>query len=79
MENEGKITFLHKVKSGAIDKSYGIHVARLAEMPDKLLERADAILKEYETGSKKKIEKEEKEDTREETYTCGGRIILCWC
>ena len=60
IEEAGKITFLHKIKNGAIDKSYGIHVARLAEMPDKLLERADEILKEYETGSKKKCEKQEK-------------------
>ena len=60
IEESGKITFLHKIKNGAVDKSYGIHVARLAEMPDKLLERADEILKEYETGSKKKIDKEEK-------------------
>jgi len=60
IEEQGKITFLHKIKNGAIDKSYGIHVARLAEMPDKLLDRADEILKEYETGSKKKIDKEEK-------------------
>ena len=60
IEEAGKITFLHKIKNGAIDKSYGIHVARLAEMPDKLLERADEILKEYESGSKKKCEKQEK-------------------
>jgi len=60
IEEAGKITFLHKIKNGAIDKSYGIHVARLAEMPDKLLERADEILKEYESGSKKKCQKEEK-------------------
>lgn len=53
IEGEGKITFLHKVKNGAIDKSYGIHVARLAEMPESLLTRADEILKDYETGSKK--------------------------
>ena len=53
VEEEGKITFLHKVKNGSIDKSYGIHVARLAQMPEELLKRADEILKEYESGSKK--------------------------
>ena len=56
IEEEGKITFLHKVKDGAIDKSYGIHVARLASMPEDLLKRADEILKEYENGSKTKKE-----------------------
>ncbi len=56
IEEEGKITFLHKVKDGAIDKSYGIHVARLASMPEDLLKRADEILKEYENGNKIKKE-----------------------
>ena len=54
VENGSQITFLHKVKSGAVDKSYGIHVARLAKMPDKLLDRAEEILSEYESNSKKK-------------------------
>lgn len=54
VENGDTITFLHKVKSGAVDKSYGIHVARLAHMPTSLLARADEILSEYETNAKKK-------------------------
>ncbi len=48
IEENNSITFLHKVKNGAIDKSYGIHVARLAGMPDKLLNRATDILNNYE-------------------------------
>ena len=54
VENGSQITFLHKVKNGAVDKSYGIHVARLAKMPDELLDRAEEILSEYESNSKKK-------------------------
>lgn len=54
VENGNEITFLHKVKNGAVDKSYGIHVARLAKMPDSLLKRADEILNEYESNAKKK-------------------------
>lgn len=54
VENGNEITFLHKVKSGAVDKSYGIHVARLAKMPEKLLDRAELILEEYENNAKKK-------------------------
>ena len=54
VENGSQITFLHKVKNGAVDKSYGIHVARLAKMPDELLDRAEEILSEYENNSKKK-------------------------
>lgn len=54
VENGNEITFLHKVKNGAVDKSYGIHVARLAKMPDSLLKRADEILNKYESNAKKK-------------------------
>ena len=57
LEENGNITFLHKIKDGAVDKSYGIHVARLAKMPDELLKRADEILKVYESESK--VEKQE--------------------
>ena len=54
VEENGKITFLHKIKDGSVDKSYGIHVARLANLPDSLIKRADQILKTYESKSKKK-------------------------
>ena len=54
VENGNEITFLHKVKNGAVDKSYGIHVARLAKMPEELLNKAEEILSEYESNSKKK-------------------------
>jgi DNA mismatch repair protein MutS len=42
------LTFLHKIKEGSIDKSYGIHVARLANLPKELIKRATEILKIYE-------------------------------
>ena len=51
-EKDGNVTFLHKVKDGAIDKSYGIHVAKLAGMPKELLNRANEILKVYEDNAK---------------------------
>ena len=53
IEEEGKITFLHKVKMGAVDKSYGIHVASLAHLPKEVIDRADEILNFYETKNKK--------------------------
>ena len=52
IEENGVITFLHKVKSGAVDKSYGIHVASLANMPDSVIKRASEILESYERTSK---------------------------
>ena len=48
IEEAGKITFLHKVKQGSIDKSYGIHVASLAHLPKELIERSKNILDIYE-------------------------------
>ena len=53
-EEGNMITFLHKVENGPADKSYGIHVARLALMPEELLIRAKEILDGYEHGEKEK-------------------------
>jgi len=44
------ITFLRKIVPGAADKSYGIQVARLAGLPDEVIERAGDILKNLEEG-----------------------------
>lgn len=52
-EEGSMITFLHKVQNGPTDKSYGVHVARLAKMPEELLTRAEEILKSYEGKEKK--------------------------
>ena len=54
LEEDGKVTFLHKIKEGSVDKSYGIHVAKLANLPDSLIKRADEILKVYESKEKKR-------------------------
>lgn len=53
-EENGIVTFLHKVKDGSIDKSYGINVAKLAGLPDEVIKRADDILKLYESKDNKK-------------------------
>jgi len=44
------ITFLRKIVPGAADKSYGIQVARLAGLPDEVIERANDILNNLEDG-----------------------------
>jgi DNA mismatch repair protein MutS len=44
IEHNGKVVFLHKIKEGPADKSYGIHVAQLAELPKELIQRANEIL-----------------------------------
>lgn len=48
IEQNGNVVFLHKIKEGPADKSYGIHVAKLADLPKPLIERAAAILAHLE-------------------------------
>ncbi len=43
-ESQGKITFLHKIIKGSSDKSYGIHVAELAGLPEEVTQKAYQIL-----------------------------------
>lgn len=47
-EYQGELIFLHKVKDGAVDDSYGIQVAKLADLPDQVIERAQVILDAFE-------------------------------
>ena len=49
-ENDNDITFLYKVSEGAMGKSYGINVARLAKLPNELISRADDILLSLESN-----------------------------
>ncbi len=45
------ITFLRKIVRGAVDDSYGIEVAKLAGVPENVIKRAKAVLREIESGS----------------------------
>ena len=51
-EYEGNLIFLHKVLDGPADKSYGIHVAKLAGLPESVLEESQEILVELESNAK---------------------------
>ncbi len=53
-EKDGNIIFLHKVKNGSIDKSYGINVAKLANLPKEVTDRASEILSVYENKERKR-------------------------
>src|SRR5690606_27594522 len=55
IEENDNVVFLHKIKEGAADKSYGIHVAKLADLPDRLIERANEILNQLEQGEKEVV------------------------
>ncbi|HZG80383.1 MAG TPA: DNA mismatch repair protein MutS, partial [Brevibacillus sp.] len=50
-EREGKLLFLHRIEEGRADKSYGIHVAELAKMPEWVIDRARKILEGLEAGA----------------------------
>lgn len=50
VEKDGEVVFLHKMMEGPADKSYGIHVAKIAGLPPELLQRADVILQALEEG-----------------------------
>ena len=47
-EKDGNVLFLHKVMDGAVDRSYGINVAKLANLPKEVIDEANKLLKVYE-------------------------------
>lgn len=54
-EHQGELIFLHAVKKGSADRSYGVQVARLAGMPAAVVSRAKAILERLETDNATKL------------------------
>ena len=52
-EWQGEVVFLHEVAAGAADRSYGIHVAKLAGLPPAVLARAGAVLATLEKGEQR--------------------------
>ncbi len=52
-EDGDKVVFLHRIVPGGADRSYGIHVARLAGLPRAILRRAEDILQDLEAGGSK--------------------------
>jgi len=51
LELSGQIAFTHRIAPGAAQRSYGLHVARLAGLPPSIMERAQAILEDDATPS----------------------------
>ncbi len=67
-EREDDILFLHKVMDGAVDRSYGINVAKLANLPKEVIEEANKLLIQYEggNGENKRVKQFELDITTEE-------------
>ena len=51
-EWEGEVIFLHEVRKGAADRSYGVQVAKLAGLPPSVVERARVVLETLEQGER---------------------------
>jgi DNA mismatch repair protein MutS len=51
-EWDGDLIFLHEVKRGAADRSYGVQVARLAGLPQSVVDRAKIVLEALEKGDR---------------------------
>ncbi len=51
-EWQGDVIFLHEVREGAADRSYGVQVAKLAGLPDRVIARAKTVLKALEKGER---------------------------
>lgn len=49
-EWQGDVVFLHEIAPGAADRSYGIHVAKLAGLPAPVVQRAEEVLSRLEKG-----------------------------
>src|SRR5690625_5199400 len=63
-EHEGEVVFLHQIKDGAADESYGIHVAKLAELPEVLIDRATTILSTLEKADHPTVASEQEESNQ---------------
>jgi DNA mismatch repair protein MutS len=68
-EQAGEVVFLRKIVPGGVDRSYGIHVARLAGLPKPVIQRAQEVLSELE-GNK------EKSDSRKASKRRSGSDTL---
>ena len=51
-EWEGEVIFLHEVREGAADRSYGVQVAKLAGLPERVIARAQTVLTALEKGER---------------------------
>lgn len=67
-EHHGELIFLHKVKDGAVDDSYGIQVAKLAHLPEAVIDRAKVILDslEHKDVEQAKVTSEDATEVRQE-------------
>ena len=64
-DENGKVIFLHKIIEGSASKSYGIHVAKLAGVPENLLENATAKLTLLESQKSQSQQNQHKQEIQQ--------------
>ncbi|MHB1132014.1 MAG: DNA mismatch repair protein MutS [Chloroflexota bacterium] len=74
LEEDGQVTFLHRVAPGTADRSYGIYVARLAGVPRAVTRRAEELLRELENGERRPREREARRTTA--VSEMGTQLVL---
>jgi len=57
-EYNNEIIFMHKIVPGVANRSYGIHVAKMAGMPETVVARAESVLAELENNGAKTVKNE---------------------
>ncbi len=75
-EDRGEVTFLYKIVPGGVDRSYGIHVAKLAGLPKSVVHRASEVLAELEDGSRQAAVKRRKKAVPQQLPLLGQRSPL---
>ncbi len=77
-ETMNSVEFLHKVVSGSADKSYGIHVAKLAGLPKNIISRATKILEKLESKGidKIRLSADEFSSDQLEIFNASNHIIV---
>jgi len=66
-EEKGEVIFLRKIVPGGVDKSYGIHVAKLAGLPRSVVHRAQEVLEDLEEDSRRAAPKRKGQHQTPET------------
>ncbi|MDR7072226.1 DNA mismatch repair protein MutS [Fictibacillus barbaricus] len=76
VEENGRLVFLHKVIDGQADKSFGIQVAELAELPEAVIRRAKTILNSYENQQRNEPDPSIKEISATEEEVMESQLSL---
>ena len=76
IEENNQVIFQHKILDGPADKSYGIHVARLAGLPEEVLKNSESILKSLEESSKKTEQPREESTFQVQEEHGSGQLSL---